>query len=164
HALCDFDAIGPISSLPFSLSCSRNHETDDCCASVCRSGPGKFFLVGEGPFISPLSSSFRTQFALQRPFESVLSARGLRSMPTSDNGSYFSRFVLKFLEIVAAGLATAVSGYLIAHLSGVLSTPVPAPAAAVIQVPPNGSKVSAQPNGQSLGPGASTGSGPSAVP
>ena len=84
-------------------------------------------------------------------------------MPTSDNGSYFSRFVLKFLEIVAAGLATAVSGYLIAHLSGVLSTPVPAPAAAVIQVPPNGSKVSAQPNGQSLAPGASTGSGPSAV-
>ena len=84
-------------------------------------------------------------------------------MPASDNGSYFSRFVLKFLEIVAAGLATAVSGYLIAHLSGVLSTPVPAPAAAVIQVPPNGSKVSAQPNGQSLAPGASTGSGPSAV-
>ena len=38
-------------------------------------------------------------------------------MPASDNVSYFSRFFLKFVEIIAAGLATAVSGYLIAHFS-----------------------------------------------
>lgn len=39
--------------------------------------------------------------------------------------SYFSRLTLKFVEIVAAGVATAVSGYLVAHLSGYLSSPTP---------------------------------------
>ena len=57
-------------------------------------------------------------------------------MAVPDGGSYFSRFVLKFVEIIAAGLATAVSGYLIAHLTGVLSSPVPAPGAAVSPVAP----------------------------
>jgi hypothetical protein len=57
--------------------------------------------------------------------------------------------MVKFVEIVAAGLATAVSGYLIAHLSGVLSSPVPVsgalsspvpvPAQAVNQAPANAS-------------------------
>jgi hypothetical protein len=58
-------------------------------------------------------------------------------MPAPDNVSYFSRFFLKFVEIIAAGLATAVSAYLIAHLTGVLSSPGPAPGATVIQVPPS---------------------------
>jgi hypothetical protein len=60
-------------------------------------------------------------------------------MSTQDNVSYFSRFLLKFVEIIAAGLATAVSGYVIAHLTGALSFPAPAPAptAAVIQVAPS---------------------------
>jgi hypothetical protein len=57
-------------------------------------------------------------------------------MPTLENVSYFSRFFLKFVEIITAGLATAVSGYLIAHLSGVLSSPGPAPAAAVTVASP----------------------------
>ncbi len=48
-------------------------------------------------------------------------------------GSYFSRLTLKFVEIVAAGVATAVSGYLVAHLSGYLSSPTPA--AAVLSAP-----------------------------
>jgi hypothetical protein len=47
--------------------------------------------------------------------------------------SVFSRFVVKFVEIIAAGLATAASGYLIAHLSGALSSPAPVPARTVIQ-------------------------------
>lgn len=51
----------------------------------------------------------------------------------SSDVSVFSRFLVKFVEIIAAGLATAVSGYLIAHLSGALSSPVPAPARTVIQ-------------------------------
>jgi hypothetical protein len=51
--------------------------------------------------------------------------------------SVFSRFLVKFVEIIAAGLATAVSGYLIAHLSGALSSPVPVPARAVTQDAPN---------------------------
>jgi hypothetical protein len=42
--------------------------------------------------------------------------------------------LLKFVEIIAAGLATAVSGYLIARLSGALLSPAPAPA--VVQVAP----------------------------
>ncbi len=48
--------------------------------------------------------------------------------PVSDEVSYFSRFTVKFIEIVAAGLATAVSGYLIAQLGGFLSSPARAPA------------------------------------
>jgi hypothetical protein len=53
----------------------------------------------------------------------------------SDNASVLSRFLVKFAEIIAAGLATAVSGYLIAHLSGVLSSPVPAPASSPVPAP-----------------------------
>jgi hypothetical protein len=58
-------------------------------------------------------------------------------MSAPDNTSYFSRFFLKFVEITAAGLATAVSGYLIAHLTGALSSPTPAPATAVIRAAPS---------------------------
>jgi hypothetical protein len=58
-------------------------------------------------------------------------------MSISTEVSYFSRFLVKFFEIIAAGLATAVSGYLIAHLSGALSSPAPIPAAAVNRVTPN---------------------------
>jgi hypothetical protein len=54
----------------------------------------------------------------------------------SGNASVFSRFLIKFVEIIAAGLATAVSGYLIAHLSGAVSSPVPEPARAVIAPAP----------------------------
>jgi hypothetical protein len=56
----------------------------------------------------------------------------------ADEVSYFSRFTVKFIEIVAAGLATAVSGYLIAQLGGFLSSPVPTPSpspAAVLSTP-----------------------------
>jgi hypothetical protein len=42
--------------------------------------------------------------------------------------SYLSRFLAKFVEIIAAGLATAVSAYLIAHVAGPLSATMPAPA------------------------------------
>ena len=45
-------------------------------------------------------------------------------------GSYFSRAFLKFIEVVAAGVATAVSGYLIAHLGGFLPTTTTQQAAA----------------------------------
>jgi len=60
-------------------------------------------------------------------------------MSVPDDHSYFSRFLLKFVEIIAAGLATAASGYLIAHLSGALSSPAPA---AAFQVIPSTSTVS----------------------
>lgn len=49
-------------------------------------------------------------------------------------GSYFSRFFVKFVEIIAAGLATAVSGYLVAHLGGLLTSPVPATPAAQVNL------------------------------
>ena len=43
--------------------------------------------------------------------------------------SYFSRFFVKFVEIIAAGLASAISAYLLAHFGGVLlSYPTPASA------------------------------------
>ena len=51
-------------------------------------------------------------------------------MSAPGNVSFISRFALKFVEIVAAGLATAASGYLVAHLSGILSSPLSPPAPA----------------------------------
>jgi hypothetical protein len=54
----------------------------------------------------------------------------------SGDVSVLSRFMIKFAEIIAAGLATAASGYLIAHLSGALSSPTSLPAQAVIQAAP----------------------------
>jgi hypothetical protein len=66
-------------------------------------------------------------------------------MSVSAEVSFFSCFLVKFIEIIAAGLATAVSGYLIAHLSGALSSPAPTPAAAVNQVPPSTSMLSSLP-------------------
>ena len=43
--------------------------------------------------------------------------------------TYFSRFLVKFVEIIAAGFASAISAYLLAHFGGVLlSYPTPAPA------------------------------------
>jgi len=62
-------------------------------------------------------------------------------MAVADESSFFSRLTVKFAEITAAGIATAVSGYLIAHVSGFFSTtlpsavtPISAPAA--VQVAP----------------------------
>jgi len=40
--------------------------------------------------------------------------------------SYLSRFFVKFIEISAAGVATAVSGYVLAHFTGYLNSPQPA--------------------------------------
>jgi len=40
--------------------------------------------------------------------------------------SYLSRFFVKFIEISAAGVATAVSGYVLAHLTGYMNSPQPA--------------------------------------
>jgi len=79
-------------------------------------------------------------------------------MAAPESASYFSRFFLKFVEIIAAGLATAASGYLIAHLTGVLSSPGPAPAA-VNQVAPSASTVSSPPAQASV-PNGSTSSTP----
>jgi len=56
----------------------------------------------------------------------------------SGENSCFSRFLVKFVEVSAAGLATAISAYALAHLGGFLSsspTPPSAPATAV-QVSP----------------------------
>ncbi len=44
----------------------------------------------------------------------------------ADGVSYFSRFTVKFIEISAAGIATAVSGFVLAHLTGYAAAPAPA--------------------------------------
>ena len=48
-------------------------------------------------------------------------------LPELTEGYYLSRFFVKFVEILAAGLATAMCGYLIAYLGSPLpaATPVP---------------------------------------
>ncbi len=65
-------------------------------------------------------------------------------MSRSDDASYFSRFMARFVEIIAAGFATAVSGYLIAHLGATLSSPAAAPAGA-IEVTPSARMTSGSP-------------------
>jgi hypothetical protein len=67
-------------------------------------------------------------------------------MSASDDVPYFSRFVVKFIEILAAGLATAVSGYLIAHLAGALSSSTPAAVGTATQVAPTVGGVSSTPS------------------
>jgi hypothetical protein len=68
-------------------------------------------------------------------------------MSASDDVPYFSRFLVKFIEIFAAGFATAVSGYMIAHLAGVLSSATPATVGTAIQVAPGASAVPSVPSG-----------------
>ena len=69
-------------------------------------------------------------------------------MSVADKGSYFSRFVGKLTEIAAAAVATAVSGYLVAHLSGYLPPqfnsflPSRSAGPATIQTAPNASTAS----------------------
>ena len=46
--------------------------------------------------------------------------------------SFFKRFAVKFIEVVGAGIATALSGYLLAHFSGYWSSP----ASTLPSVPP----------------------------
>jgi hypothetical protein len=58
--------------------------------------------------------------------------------------SYFSRFFVKFVEVSAAGLATAISAYLLAHFGEPLSSsprPPSAPAQTAAQVGPTASEV-----------------------
>jgi len=59
-------------------------------------------------------------------------------------GSFFSRFAVKFVEVIGAGIATAVTGYLLAHFGGYLSGywPLPAAVPAAIQASPTTSQVS----------------------
>jgi len=62
----------------------------------------------------------------------------------SGENSYFSRFFVKFVEVSAAGLATAISAYALAHFGGLLSsspTPASAPAQTAVQVGPTASEV-----------------------
>ena len=85
--------------------------------------------------VGPRSSQFR-------PILAVCIYTGTRrfderflGMSVPDKVSYFSRFTMKFLEICAASIATAVGGYLVAHLGGYLPWPgrEPAPTPAAIQ-------------------------------
>ena len=58
--------------------------------------------------------------------------------------SYFSRFFVKFVEVIAAGVATAISAYLLAHFGGLLPpspTSVSAPAPTAVQVGSTASEV-----------------------
>jgi hypothetical protein len=54
----------------------------------------------------------------------------------SGENSYFSRFFVKFVEVSAAGLASAICAYLLAHFGGLLVAP--APPTAVQVGPPAG--------------------------
>jgi len=66
--------------------------------------------------------------------------------------SYFSRFTVKLVEIVAASIATAVGGYLVAHLGGYLPWSASPPVPAAIQTAPNVSVVPKGPRAQPAPP------------
>src|SRR5437667_2649880 len=75
----------------------------------------------------------------------------------SGENSYFSRFFVKFVEVSAAGLATAISAYALAHFGGLLSsspTPASAPAQTAVQVGPTASEVAGSPRAQPTPPAA----------
>ena len=55
----------------------------------------------------------------------------------SGENSYFSRFFVKFVEVSAAGLASAICAYLLAHFGGLLPAPPPATA---VQIGPTESR------------------------
>src|SRR6516225_9536268 len=58
--------------------------------------------------------------------------------------SYLSRFFVKFVEISAAGLASAICAYALAHFGGLLSSspaPASAPAQTAVRVSPTASEV-----------------------
>ena len=55
----------------------------------------------------------------------------------SGENSYFSRFFVKFVEVSAAGLASAICAYLLAHFGGLLPAPAPA---TTVQVGPTASE------------------------
>src|SRR2546427_2086853 len=72
----------------------------------------------------------------------------------SGENSYLSRFFVKFVELSAAGLATAISAYALAHLGGLLS-PSPTPASAPAQIAvPTASEVAGSPRAQPTPPAA----------
>ena len=55
----------------------------------------------------------------------------------AEKGSFISRFFYKLLEIMGAAVATAVSGYLVAHLGGFLPSRTQAPTAPAVAVAPS---------------------------
>jgi hypothetical protein len=55
----------------------------------------------------------------------------------ADKASYLSRFLYKLLEIMGAAVATAVSGYLVAHLGGFLPPRTQAPTPPAVAVAPS---------------------------
>src|SRR4029079_13395176 len=69
----------------------------------------------------------QSQFRPILPVSSIWDEAVFLGTSVADGGFYFSRFTVKFTEILAVGMATAVSGYLIAHVSGFLSSPAPSP-------------------------------------
>ena len=73
-------------------------------------------------------------------------------MSVPDKVSYFSRFTVKSVEICAASIATAVGGYLVAHLAGYLPWSASPPVPAAIQAAPNVSVVPKGPRAQPAPP------------
>ena len=57
-------------------------------------------------------------------------------MSVADKGSFISRFLYKALEIIGAAVATAVSGYLVAHMGGFLPSQTHAPTPPAVAVAP----------------------------
>jgi len=55
----------------------------------------------------------------------------------AEKGSFISRFFYKLLEILGAAVATAVSGYLVAHLGGFLPSQTHAPTPPAVAVAPS---------------------------
>jgi hypothetical protein len=98
----------------------------------------------------------RPEFALRRPLEFSPSVPSEGDFMSGEI-SYLSRFFVKFVEISAAGLASAICAYLLAHFGGLLSsspTPASAPASTTVQVGPTSSAVAESRHAQPTPPAA----------
>jgi hypothetical protein len=89
------------------------------------------FLMTPAAELFPRYRHFFSDGALNSPEAAAGIPHRVHSDGISMSGeiSYLSRFFVKFVEIIAAGLASAISAYLLAHFWGVLlSSPTPASA------------------------------------
>ena len=92
---------------------------------------------------------------------------GCKGFPCRARFLTFSRFFVKFVEIIAAGLASAISAYMLAHFGGLLlssPTPASAPAQTALQVGPTASEVTAGLRAQATPPVAAAADAPVAPP
>jgi hypothetical protein len=110
---------GPMPRSPQTIACGKPHPAKSRARTCNFRG-----IVTFSDSISPdtLRLNPNTSFV-----EATWYWHGLLGTSVAEKASFFSRFFYKILEIMGAAVATAVSGYLVAHLGGFLPSQNQAP-------------------------------------